>query len=208
MAIVVGDILQITDVSTYLSQVCLNVYFYRVTLAEASAEYADVNSCFLSDMQAAVLGFQADSVQHYQVSIRNLTNGIDVVEFATNNYGGNAGDGMPSFVAYGFRLFRTNATTRHGAKRFVGCMEAHVQNNAAVAGIVATLNACANALKAKITYPGGASDQFEAEPVIVGRFPQSHPDAGQLDLSTINPVANATYVRVTSQTTRRAGRGS
>lgn len=208
MAIVVGDILQITDVQTYLSQVCLNVYFYRVTLAQAQVEYDDVRSCFQSDMQASVLGFQADAVQHYQVAIRNLTNGIDVVEFATNSYGGNAGEGMPSFVAYGFRLYRTNASTRHGQKRFVGCMEAHIQNNAPVAGILATLTACATALKSKITYPGGATDQFEAEPVIVGRFPESHPDHGKLDLATINPVANATFVRVTSQTTRRVGRGN
>lgn len=207
MAIAQGDILQITDISYLDTNQIINVFFYRVTVRDVDTAYDDVASCYLSDVQNFMLPLQHNTLYHTNLVIRNLTNGVDIYEEVTNNVGLAGGEACPNFVSYGFRLVRTDASTRHGSKRVGGLSESGVIGNTAPAAFTASLNACAAAFAADITFPGSGTDEFTGEPVIVGRFPAASPMHGQLDLGTINPVAACQYVRITSQTSRRKGRG-
>lgn len=208
MALSVNDIIQITDVQAHLSQVFLNVYHYRVTSLDALADYADVAEAFDNTVRQAVLDIQSSGVQHSIISVKNLTNGIDIWDELNVDMGDYpTGDNSPSFVALGFRLIRSNATTRHGQKRIGGTTEDILINNTLSAGGLTLANAVAAAMGAPITRTGTADHDVELEPVIVGRFPKGHAQEGELNLAVINPVQSAQFISVTTQTTRKAGRG-
>lgn len=208
MALVNGDIVQIVARYFNLQVNNLNVFYYRMTLVEANSDLAGLATAFDTDVLVPVKAIQSANGAWNLLTLRNLTNGIDIHEMPLAVYGTVAGEGMPAFVSWGFRLLRTNASTRHGAKRIPGVCEGSVAGNDPIAGINAALATAAAAMKDPITWPGDDTNAVEAEPVIVGRYPEGHAQAGQLDLTTINPVANAQFVRVTSQVSRRYGRGT
>jgi len=207
MAPNVGDIVQITDVQTYLGQTVLNVYFYELTAMESAVDYADIAEAFDNVVRQELLPAQVDGLVHTNILVKNLTNGVDIWDQVDAVAGANtAGDDTPSFTALGFRLVRSTALTRHGSKRIAGVPENAISGNTETYGgtTIADIEA---ALGAPIERSGTVDHDVTAIPVIVGRIPEGDPGAGGLDLSKINPVASAQFIRVTTQTTRRAGRG-
>lgn len=208
MALAVNNIVQITDVQTYLGQTMLNVYFYRVTALEPAADYSDLAEAFDNVVRSKVKAIQSTSVVHPFIQVKNLSNGIDIHDQIDSQNGMLAsGDDLASFYALGFRLVRTNATTRHGSKRIGGIGEAVTYGNDIIAAYLDEAAALATALASPIVREGTVDHDLSAQPVIVGRYPQGHAQAGELNLAVINPVQSAQFIRVTTQTTRRAGRG-
>lgn len=208
MALAVNDIVQLTDVQSFLGQQVLNVYFYRVTSFEVGVTLEDIAEVFASATFLGVLtDIQHALLNHDRIIVRNLTNGIDIHEEAIDVPGTATGDSAPSFTAAAFRLIRTNATTRHGQKRIGGIPEGHINGNDLATGIDVTYDTVEVILGSPLERTGTVDEDFELEPVIVGRFPIGGPTPGELDLTVINPVQSAQFIRLTTQTTRRAGRG-
>lgn len=208
MALAVGNIIQITDVQSFLSQQLLNVYFYRVVSFEAQVTLQDIAQQFETLGMAVVADVQSTSVLHSMAIVKNLSNGIDIFEEPANIPGERTtAENMPSFVALGFRLIRSSGTTRHGSKRIGGIAEEATSGNTIVAGYSTYLTNVTNFMGGHLLRTGTVDEDFDLEPVIVGRIPVGSVGAGELNLSVINPVSSAQYIRVTTQTTRRAGRG-
>lgn len=208
MALAVNDLIQITDVQTLYGQSVLNVYHYRMVALEPLVDYNDLDVAFDSIVLSVVETCQSGAVTHTRLIIQNLTNGLDIYEGIHSETGDRAANAASSILAYGFRLNRTTALTRHGHKRIAGVDEGDLVGNDPVALFkTSNLDLAATAFAADIVRTGTVDHDLVAEPVIIGRFPQGHAQAGQLDLSKVNPVASAQFIRVTSQTTRRAGRG-
>jgi len=208
MAMTVGDILQITDVQDTLLQTALNVYFYRVESLETLADYDDVQGAFKLQIIDNCTPLQSSSwTAHTRIVIKNLTNAVDIAEFPYNLVGEVSGDAAPSFTALSFRLVRSTAITRHGSKRIGGITESMTVGNDLAAGVNTLTTALADAMAAPLVVDGTVDHDITLVPVIVGRIPQGEPNAGELDLSVINPVSSVQFIRVTTQTTRRAGRG-
>lgn len=210
MAIAVNDIIQITDFQTLLGQQIANVYFYRITAVEALADLGDLSTAFVTGVMEEVESLQSTVLTHTLLSIRNLTNGIDIADIPLTGHIGEAtgGDTLPTYCAFSFRLVRTNGTTRHGAKRIAGALENMIAGNDVTAPVLATLNGLAHVFSDDLVVTGTVDHDLTAEPIIVGRVPQGNANAGALDLTKINPVASAQYVRFSTQVTRRAGRGA
>lgn len=207
MAVSVSDILQITDVQTYLNQTMLNVYFYRADVLGSAVGYQEIADVFQTQVVLEVKGMQSSDAVHTNTIIKNLTNGLDIFEDAINIAGDGAFAAGPSFVAASFRLLRSTAATRHGAKRIGGLTEDFYTGNDIASGFVTFADDAAAAIGAPLVVESAGDLDIELMPVIVGRFPTSSPDAGQLNLSVINPIREAQFIRVSTQTTRRAGRG-
>lgn len=206
MAISVGDILQITVVQTYLSQVMNNIFYYEVESVTGTPTYVEVVGGFALDVLNSMNAIQSSAVANSRVIIKNLTNGLDIFEVPNTATGDRAGSGNPSFTSWGFRLIRSTGLTRHGSKRVGGVLEEDVSGNSPAAGIVSALSEFAGFCASPIAVDGAAGDTT-INPVIVGRFPTGDPNAGELDLSKINPISDAQFIRVTTQNTRKAGRG-
>lgn len=207
MALAIGDILQFTDVQSYLGQRMLNVYTYRVDSFESLVDYDDLAQQFELLIITPMLDLQVTTVEHETVLVRNLTSGVDIWEEPSGQTGGVAGEAFPSFVAIGIRLNRSTALTRHGQKRVGGIPEAAVSGNGLAGAFVAAADVLATAMADPIVKTGTQDEDFVLTPVIVGRYPIGDPNAGQYDLSKVNEVSSAQVVSVTSQTTRKAGRG-
>lgn len=208
MAIQTSDIIQITDVQSFLGQLILNVYHYRVVSFDEGTDYSDFAQQFELLVAGVVADVQSASVNHNMVIVKNLTNGIDIWEEPADIDGATTGgDDLPSFVALSFRLVRSSGLTRHGAKRIGGLDEGTIAGNGISSSFADEVAAIEAALGSPLMREGTMAD-FVLQPVIVGRFPEGHANAGQFDLSKVNDVSAAQFIRVSSQTTRRAGRGA
>lgn len=208
MAIAVGNILQITDVQQQATNQLLNVYTYEVIEVGSLVDYVDISNSFQLLVQDEVVTLQHTSLVHTNTVITNLSNGVDIFEEAISIAGVQGAEAMPNFLALSFRYIRSTALTRHGAKRIGGIPEIAVSGNTLAGTFTTAVNAVAAAMAADVTVEGAGDNDFIIRPVIVGRYPQGSPNAGQYDLSKINPINGVQFVRVTTQTTRRIGRGA
>lgn len=208
MALAVGDIIQFTDVQSYLGQTVLNTYTYQVESFESAVTLEDLAQGFELYVATEVATVQDDDVTHPFIIAKNLSNGIDIWEEPTTIAGDNAStlEGT-SFMALGYRLVRSNASTRHGSKR-IGGLPAGISDGNAINPAYATLvDDLAAVFALPLTATGTVDHDYVLNPVIIGRYPTGDPNAGEMDLSVVNPVSAAQFIRMTTQNTRKAGRG-
>lgn len=207
MAPVVGDILQITDVQTFLGETLLNIYFYEMLTADGDLDYETIKVVFFNDIVERSRNLQSTFCNHVRVIIKNLTNELDIAEFPVDGNGVVTGQAAQSFTALSFRFIRSTALTRHGSKRIGGLAEASLDGNGTDSSLLTAITAYQDVVAAPIAMVSEVFPEFSAAPVIVGRIHEGLPNAGDLDLTKINPVSAVQFIRVTSQATRRAGRG-
>lgn len=208
MGLVVGDILSLEDRQLFLGETMVNVYYYQVVSFEANVMLDDIAAEWQAVKMNTIQAVQSGAVEHTRLVLRNLTNGVDIEELPlTGEIGAVGGDAYPSLVALSIRLVRATAVTRHGSKRIGGLPEANFNGNAPLAGAVANITAMANALGSTFEKVGTVDEDFELVPVIIGRVHEPAENAGDLDLDVVNGVTGGSFIRVTSQTSRRQGRG-
>lgn len=213
MAPVSNDIIRVTDFQTFLGQTIINTYFYRyIPGDDPDVDYSGLSAKFNAFATVIANNIQSNLLTHTQYRIENLTNGIDLVEVPASVVGAGTGDALPSYAAFSFRLNRTTKLTRHGQKRIAGLTEAMIIGNEVTAGMVTPLNGVADAMATPLVELVGPEPDYTYEPVIIGRDLVVNPETGnetyELNLMKINPVQSAQFVRLTTQTTRRKGRGA
>jgi len=198
-----GDVIQIVTEQTLLGQVIRNVFGYVVSLADPVTTVEEIADQFILQVAIVMLPMQTPEVSSVGVSVRNLDNPEEFIEKDWVGVGTNVTSGpvMPSYVASGFKLLRSDVDTRNGSKRIAGLGEDEVTdntwNNSGSATTLDFLDALADILFA---LPG----LTEMLPVIIGRDPIT----GQPDTGRISPVLEAqANPLVTTQISRKAGRG-
>jgi len=210
MSPTVGDIIRITAVQDFLSQVMLNVFFYQVTAIPVPAEGDTVYGEFLTAFKNAtgdiMRAQQHDDCSHRRYVLENLTNAIDLAEMAVDLPGLIGGDPEPSFQAFNVKLVRTTAITRHGSKRMGGLPESAISGNGINLG-GSTFTDLQNCFAAPLEDP--VQEDVIAIPVIVGRTFVTEGDGGTyvLDLDKINPIQSAILSAVSTQRSRKLGAG-
>lgn len=197
-----GDIIRITDRQTLLGQQVLNVYFYQLNPDGIFLPgYLDtIAPHFVEAVVDPILPLQAASLQHTEIYLENLTNGVDILTYNTGFplVGTNAGvQVMPPFVAYGFQLIREERTTRNGYKRVAGVPEDMVVDGV-YSGSPTLTDDVANGLAADLV-EGLAT---LCNPVIV-----RHPITVPLVSPVIAHIGAAFFRHIGTQNTRKFGRG-
>lgn len=202
MSVAVGDFIQVIARQQMVLQQVLNVYHYRWIGAAASGitYLTDAANSFETAVRFNVLGAQNDSVVWTGLQVRNLTNGLDLLERAYEPpvAGSVTGDALPPFCTHTFRMNRSSLATRNGYKRFCGVDEDH--NADGTSGLpAANITNISNALKNDISIAAVPS----LRPVILKRplpllVPTSHPHS---------EVVSVDYRGIGSQNTRKVGRG-
>lgn len=213
MSLAVGDIVRVIDFQSFLGQLMENVFFYRITAIPVAYPDATIDEtvclAYNAKVRSLMIALQESSCTHGITRMENVTNGIDFAEVNVPVDGGIVGDAEPSFMAYNFVLRRTTAITRNGSKRIGGLDEGGVSGNG-ITVVGAALTALAVAMAEPLEYPSGGLSVPFAEPVIVGRkkyVTSEGKDAYELDLTKINPIASAAFTAVSTQRSRKAGRG-
>lgn len=205
-----GDILELTLESNYISpgNVGLNVFQYRVQMTETfplslyGQEFMDEwYSYILDDL---LMNIVSSGIAYVGMSAKNLTEPLEIWEGVPTVaiIGSATGDMLPPYAAYGFKLNRTTSLTRNGAKRFWGVTET-MQTNGEPAGLaIVNLPLYAQLLgdAFSIVIDAPAEVTITMYPEIVRK------DAtGAMILN--QDVLSARFTKITTQNTRKFGRG-
>lgn len=206
-----NSILRITPRYVYSidpGQVILNVYHYMVEapttgflgwnsgIADAIAEQ------FITTVLEPVAATQVAGIECVEIRFDVLTSPsfpFTVLPLSTPITGTQPGEGMPSFVAWAFKLVRSNRTTRNGQKRICGVSESSVLGNLPVVGIEDELAAAAAAMGDEFTVTQD-TESMTLIPVIARVDP-----ADSLIILAHQPVDSAVFTKVSTQNSRKLG---
>jgi hypothetical protein len=206
-----GAILRITPRYVYSidpAQVILNVYHYEVSspttgflgwnigIAEAVAE------TFITDVLTPVAATQVAGIECVEIRFDVLTAPLfpfTVLPLSTPIPGTQPGEGLASFMAWAFKLVRTNRTTRNGQKRIAGVSESSVLGNLPVVGIEDELAAAAAGMALELNVVED-TESMTLIPVITRLDP-----ADSLIVLAHQPVDSAVFTKLSSQNSRKLG---
>lgn len=199
----------VSTINGFNSDVALNVFSYDIlsispslTLAGSGDEIAEAWLASFGPIWANIIS-SSYLMSHMKIEI--YENPLDFWEgdFATAQAGTQSGSIMPAFTAWGFKLSRSSRLSRNGSKRFAGVTESNVDNGNPIAGILTYLDGVADWMGQTHVFDFGPGDvlNIELAPVIPHYVPLS-------DTWVFNPITSVAFTRVTSQNTRKVGRGS
>lgn len=203
MAISASDLIQLTDRQTYLGQECLNVYFYRAPSGYSGdgTEYLPLLESFRDDILPAIAEIQAPGLEHYELVIRNLSNGLDEIALPVAVPGSYIETGtstfLPPFMANSFQLNRVSLATRNGRKRYAGVTEGMISNGISILSSVLT-----DAVNVVLVQSILDGDDVPFVPIIVKR-----PIPAPGGVYVYSQVGSATYKGVSTQNSRKIGHG-
>ena len=197
-----GDFIRVTDKQILDGQTVLNVFFYRVVSITGITDgyLGSLAAWFDLHVTTAIQGVQHAAINHKEMFLENLTNGVDIYTYV---YPGDrkgittSGDVMPSFVTWGFQLMRENRNTRHGYKRFSGVGEVQVSNGQPDIGSTYT-----DTLATALALDWTEGVYTFAEPVIL-----RHPITVPLVSPVYSSIGSARFKGLGTQNTRKSGRG-
>jgi hypothetical protein len=194
----IGDIYRITMQVSYLDQECSNRFFYRNTSVDGNAE--DAGRAVNSEVTPAIRDAVSDDVLWQGYEVVNLNDIDDFAYVGSGFTGALSGVTTAPFLAWGFRLNRSSRSIRNGSKRFVGVVEEAMDNRGEPTTTQQPLlDAIATALADTIENNLNTGPQFE--PVLV-RLNQ----VTQLPELVVK-VQSAVFTRLTTQNSRKFGRG-
>jgi len=217
----ISDLFELRTTSTFLGQVCYNVYFYAVSaeggvfgnpaqrLADAwnIFNWEDSGSLFRSTLFSNDLNYSA-------INTRALFNPALIYELLLGTYSGeNADVNMPPYVAFTLRSDRTDGRIRRGFKRFPGVVESANANGNVEAAALAGLVSLGEQLVGELTY-GDETNFITFSPVVVKRV--KYTEDGVVKYRLPESVGEAVYSQImtwdaiptlTTQNSRKYGVG-
>jgi len=195
----IGAVYKVVDNQSFLGMVARNVYWYRQTEG-TETDAAALANLFAVNIMPSIVAFQTTLVTHDHIYVENQALAGDFYDLypTSGNVGEVAATTLPPFVALAFRLNRSVRGIHNGQKRYAGIPEEGVLNgilNPSYTTLVDTLAALIGSDLAN----GDLSLIYE--PVIRH---QTTPTSGVYGYIR---VASAVFTRVSSQNTRKYGRG-
>lgn len=132
-----------------------NRYFYLQTAGTGTARR--VSTAWETDIQPALEDVISDSVDFLEAIVTNLDDPTDFYTEVLIGSGNLAGQSLPGYNQWSFKLSSPTKQIRSGGKRFSGINEVSQQDGAAVGGAITDLNILAVALAAQIEHAGSSS---------------------------------------------------
>lgn len=196
----VDDKYLLKDKQTFRAQQVINTYYFVQTAGAGTADA--LVAAFKADMLPELIAVQSTFLTHESIEVINLDDPTDFYEEAlsASNVGTVSGEMAPVFVAWGYRLLRASRLSRNGYKRIAGVGEADLGDGDAASAALTRLNALATVMGGTITDTVTSSTW---KPVIMSRS-----GVAPNIVYTPNDVSGAEYISVTSQNSRKYGRGS
>lgn len=197
--LIAGDIYEVVDTQSFGLQEIKNIFHYIVTDVVGNPTLLQAIIDFVSSVIDLVKIIQSNSLTHTNVSLKNISNGIDYREESISVPGtGGTGEALPIHDAYSIKLAGASLITKPGGKRLAGALEAD-QTGGVTNLPLATRNIVSGALKDPFISDNGLGSQATFTPVIVGRDP-----LGAYDLTRINTIGDAVFrVELSTQRTRK-----
>lgn len=177
----------------------LNVFHYESVSGTPSG--ADLLAVFDAIILEAWEELISSAVLLEPLEAQNLDDPVDFAlrtpTFATAGVG--TGESLPPFVAFSFQYVRASRASRHGWKRFMGVSEPQQAGGTIIPADLTLANLLADVLEDTLI---GATASYAP------RIARRPPVGGTLDQTVLFPVAEVVYAGITSQNTRKFGRGT
>lgn len=173
----------------------LNVFTYQLTSA-GPGSLGSFHTALNTLLFNAIKGIQSAHLAWVVAKYKNQGNVAEVYESAVSGNGARAGDATttcPPWVTYTYLLRRSTSVTRNGRKAYAGVLESDLSvsgTNPPGAGNAALLSAQSGIVT--------DADGNTWRPVISGLD-------GLLIVS--NPISSSSFQRISTQNTRKTGRG-
>lgn len=181
----------------------LNVFQYIIKNVSSGLQYVEVAIDILQFVVDAIKSLQTTALTHEQITINNLSNGLDTFVLGINVSGGiSIGAPSPNFVAGSIKLVPANKSVRPGGKRIGGITESAVTDNAWDYNAT-NMQILTDLLSNDIPINGAFGGTGDLEPVIIGRTLTGAYDLNRV-VTIIEAIPNS---RITHQNTRKAGTG-
>jgi|SRR6185369_1092498 len=195
----IGAVYKLVDNQSFLGMTARNVYWYRQTEG-TETDAAALGNLFANNIMPSICAFQTTEVVHDHIYIENQALVGDFADIypVSGNVGVVANITMPPFVAAAFRLNRSVRGIHNGQKRYAGFPEEGAVNGILNPSYTTLMDTLAALIGSDL-----ANDDLSLiyEPVIRH---QTTPTSGVYGYIR---VASAVFTRISSQNTRKYGRG-
>jgi hypothetical protein len=200
---VVGDrfLLTLRGESVTNAQAIQNVFAYELTAGAGSC--VDLNTVWVTTVLISVQNITSTGFIINDISTVNLDDPSDFDIHSIGSAGIKVGDQMPSFVAFEFEYQRATRAVNNGRKAFGLVAESTVSNGGADAGIITDLNILAGQLESPIISLAPAATWTPR----IFRRPGTYASGVTPPPGAMFPISGVQYRRVSTQNTRKTGRG-
>lgn len=199
----IGDIYQLIDWQEFAGQHCLNIYYYQLSTASGAAPYAeDLATLFAAGPLVDIVEVQVSGLQHTQIVVTcpdDFSDFFTLPLVAPIGTGTAGTEGLPPYAAGSIRLNRATRELRNGQKRFAGPPESAQTNGTVTTAYTTAMNTIAADLAANLT--GGSAGAVWVPRIV--RKQRVPPYAITAHIG----IAGAQFVALTTQNTRKIGRG-
>lgn len=211
MPVVENDIIRLTTQSAYLGIKALQVYYMRARDIVGDVTYESMADDFSSKYAAQVNLYLHPSCVLELIKVENVSNEVDIYSKAYSLAGtaGTPGDALPPYVTYSVRQLRGSKVTRHGSKRFAGVPEGF-QAAGVYTGGGGSPNQLVSFCSQAVTVDDGGGNTLFLDHVIVGRTLVTPPEGApyyDIDLTKVNTVIGSDFRGLSTQNSRKFGRG-
>jgi len=197
----VGDVYEILLGGHLFGQECLNVFHYMKNTGTGEPSLETFLSVFKPEVVEEVAAMVSNQFTWDRLRIKDVNiNGGEREELGPFQTGGlTSAEDLPPFCAWSFLMQRFNRLTFHGHKRFAGVPEALQDDGIPVSTAVTLAVDVSAALSATLTI-----GSHTYSPCIYSRYFQ-----GELrPTPVVNPIVDAVFKGISTQNTRKFGRGS
>jgi hypothetical protein len=179
-----------------------NVFVYEQTAGTGNAH--TLADAFISDVLAGIVNIISSATVFTQIDVVNLEDPADFWTEPITEAGALGGDFMPPFVAAAFEYVRATRSVSNGRKSFGWIPEDQVNSGFPISGYLTALNLVATTLGNNVD---DVTTSSSWEPVI-WRRPGTYVSGVVTDPGLFYPISAVVFKRISSQNTRKIGRGS
>lgn len=179
-----------------------NVFVYEQISGSGTAQ--DLLSAWGDDVYGEIVNILAEAWNFGGCECINLDDPTDFGSLSTSVNGQRTGDPMPPFVAASFIYRRTSRAFNNGGKRFGPISEADVTAGIPTTTYNGLLQACADALE-WIVEDTPTLSQWRP---VIWRRPGTYASGVVAAPGLFNIISDVDFTAISSQNTRKAGRGS
>lgn len=198
--IIANHVYRMVSEMLVLGERSLNVFYYKAVSVTGEWELVSVAGDFQNQWYVNSRAMVSNAVTYLGTTITDMSIAEgEEAEYPSSSVGTEIGAILPSYTALGYRLLRTNRSTRHGAKRLGGITEPVVFENGLAAAFVAVSNTLANWLGNPIVLDDPPR-ALVLEPTIV-RLTNVVGEPRIVERS--QPVLDAVFYGVTTQSSRK-----
>jgi len=179
-----------------------NVFVYEQTLGTGGA--VELYNGFQTLLIPGITAILSDQWKGTSIEVYCLEDPTDYWTQLISSVGQLSGDMMPPYVSATFRYLRTSRAFGNGRKAFGPIPESEVTNGRATPGYIASLDALAGSLEDPVTEITTSSTWLP----VIWRRPGTYVSGVVTPPGLFNRVGGVAFVDISTQNTRKFGRGS